>query len=49
VRTLADTDDLGEINPHFFSFGGLPATVRWVDAAAHGRIKLNAEGFDILK
>jgi methylenetetrahydrofolate reductase (NADPH) len=49
VRTLAHADDLGEINPHFFSFGGLPTTVRWVDAAAHGRIKLNAEGFDILK
>jgi methylenetetrahydrofolate reductase (NADPH) len=49
VRTLAHTDDLGEINPHFFSFGGLPTTVRWVDAAAHGRIKLNTEGFDILK
>jgi methylenetetrahydrofolate reductase (NADPH) len=48
VRTLADTQDLGDINPHFFSFGGLPATVRWVGAAAAGRIKLNKDGFEIL-
>ena len=48
VRALAMNDELGEVNPHFFSFGGLPATVRWVMAAANGRIKLNKEGFDIL-
>jgi methylenetetrahydrofolate reductase (NADPH) len=47
VRTLAD-EGLTDVTPHFFSFGGLPATVRWVGAAAAGRIKLNKEGFEIL-
>ncbi|MGZ5829872.1 MAG: methylenetetrahydrofolate reductase [Xanthobacteraceae bacterium] len=49
VRTLADTKGLGEFIPHFFSFGGLPATARWVEAAAAGRIKLNKDGFEILQ
>ena len=49
VRALASLDRLGDINPHFFSFGGLPATTRWVAAAATSRIKLNKNGFDILK
>jgi methylenetetrahydrofolate reductase (NADPH) len=49
VRDLAMNKGLGEIYPHFFSFGGLPGTVRWVMAAANGRIKLNKDGFDILK
>ena len=48
VRALAISEGLGEVNPHFFSFGGLPATVRWAMAAANGRIKLNKEGFEIL-
>jgi methylenetetrahydrofolate reductase (NADPH) len=49
VRALAALDRLGDINPHFFSFGGLPETVRWVAAAASSRIKLNKNGFEILK
>jgi hypothetical protein len=49
VRALAHTDGLGDVIPHFFSFGGLPATVRWAGAAATGRIKLNGEGFDIMQ
>jgi methylenetetrahydrofolate reductase (NADPH) len=48
VRALADAkEQLGDIYPHFFSFGGLPATVRWAAAAAEGRFKLSADGFDI--
>jgi methylenetetrahydrofolate reductase (NADPH) len=47
VRALAQTDGLGEVIPHFFSFGGLPATVRWAGAAAAGHIKLNKNGFEI--
>ncbi|HVG52146.1 MAG TPA: methylenetetrahydrofolate reductase [Xanthobacteraceae bacterium] len=49
VRALSATEGLGDINPHFFSFGGLPATARWVAAAASGRIKLNKDGFEILQ
>jgi methylenetetrahydrofolate reductase (NADPH) len=49
VRDLAMSEGYGDIYPHFFSFGGLPGTVRWVMAAANGRIKLNKDGFDILK
>jgi methylenetetrahydrofolate reductase (NADPH) len=48
VRALAGAPNLGLINPHFFSFGGLPATVRWAAAVSAGRIKLNKTGFDIL-
>lgn len=49
VRNLAVAEGLGNIYPHFFSFGGLPATMRWVMAAAKGDIKLTKDGFDILK
>ena len=49
VRALADAKGLATSIPHFFSFGGLPATVRWVGAAATGRIKLNKDGFEILR
>ncbi len=50
VRALADMQDrLGEISPHFFSFGGLPATTRWAGAAASGRITLTKEGFEVAK
>jgi methylenetetrahydrofolate reductase (NADPH) len=50
---LATPDDLiwelaeagaTEIVPHFFSFGGIPATARWASAAADGRITLDAGG-----
>ena len=50
VRALAELEHkLGDIHPHFFSFGGLPATTRWVGAAAAGRITLSKEGFEIQK
>jgi methylenetetrahydrofolate reductase (NADPH) len=50
VRALAEQEHkLGDIHPHFFSFGGLPATTRWVGAAATGRITLNKEGFEVQK
>ena len=50
VRALAELEDkLGNIHPHFFSFGGLPATARWVGAVATGRIKMTKEGFDVQK
>ncbi|HWM47274.1 MAG TPA: methylenetetrahydrofolate reductase [Xanthobacteraceae bacterium] len=50
VRALADMkDQLGDVSPHFFSFGGLPATTRWVNAAATGRITLTSEGFEVAK
>ena len=50
VRALTEREDeLGAIDPHFFSFGGLPATTRWVSAVAAGRIALTKEGFDIQK
>lgn len=49
VRVLAEAaGDLGDIAPHFFSFGGLAQTARWVGAVAAGRIELNAdEGFEV--
>jgi len=50
VRALADMkEQLGDVSPHFFSFGGLPATTRWVNAAATGRITLTSEGFEVAK
>jgi methylenetetrahydrofolate reductase (NADPH) len=49
VRAIAERrHELGDINPHFFSFGGLPATARWVTNVAAGRINLTAEGFEVL-
>jgi methylenetetrahydrofolate reductase (NADPH) len=38
---------LGEVAPHFFSFGGIGATARWCAAAAAGRIRLDREGFGV--
>jgi methylenetetrahydrofolate reductase (NADPH) len=32
--------DLGELKPHFFSFGGLLQTARWIEAVAQGRVTL---------
>jgi methylenetetrahydrofolate reductase (NADPH) len=46
VRALADAAPAG-IVPHFFSFGGVPATGRWARAVADGRIALNGEGFSV--
>ena len=49
VRTLAERrDELGEIAPHFFSFGGLAGTARWAMAVAEGRIAIEgSEGFRV--
>jgi methylenetetrahydrofolate reductase (NADPH) len=51
VRALAErAGELGDIAPHFFSFGGLAETVRWVGAVAAGRIAIGAqEGFQIIR
>jgi len=47
VRTLADMAPAGVV-PHFFSFGGVPATGRWARAVADGRISLEGdEGFRV--
>jgi methylenetetrahydrofolate reductase (NADPH) len=47
VRTLADAALAGVV-PHFFSFGGVPATGRWARAVADGRIALDGdEGFRV--
>jgi len=43
IRTLADAAP-ADIIPHFFSFGGIPATARWASAVADGRIALDATG-----
>jgi len=51
VRALAQAradKHLGEIAPHFFSFGGLLRTARWAAAVAQRRIALEAgEGFRV--
>jgi methylenetetrahydrofolate reductase (NADPH) len=49
VRALAETDaQLGKVAAHFFSFGGVGATARWVAAAAAGRVALDrADGFGV--
>ena len=39
VRTLAEAAPANVV-PHFFSFGGIPATSRWARAVADGLIKL---------
>ena len=47
IRALADAAP-AEIVPHFFSFGGIPATARWASAVADGRFTLDAgDGFRI--
>jgi methylenetetrahydrofolate reductase (NADPH) len=47
IRTLAETASAG-IVPHFFSFGGVPATGRWTRAVADGRITFDAgDGFRV--
>ena len=51
VRALAQAradKHLGDIAPHFFSFGGLLRTARWAEAVAQRRIALAAgEGFQV--
>jgi methylenetetrahydrofolate reductase (NADPH) len=43
IRTLAEAG-LAGIVPHFFSFGGIPATGRWARAVGDGRITLDSGG-----
>lgn len=43
VRALADAAAAGVV-PHFFSFGGVPATGRWARAVADGHVTLDAGG-----
>jgi len=51
LRALAEAHGaghLGEVTPHFFSFGGIAATARWASAVADGRITLDsADGFHV--
>ncbi len=51
VRALAEArgnSHVGEIAPHFFSFGGLTRTARWAQAVAERRIAIEAgEGFRV--
>jgi methylenetetrahydrofolate reductase (NADPH) len=50
LRALADAQQpegpspLGEISPHFFSFGGIGPTARWVAGAMRGAVTLDKEG-----
>ena len=47
IRTLTEAAPAG-IVPHFFSFGGVPATGRWTRAVADGRITFDAgDGFRV--
>jgi methylenetetrahydrofolate reductase (NADPH) len=47
ILALADAAVSG-IVPHFFSFGGIPATARWVRAVADGKIALQpGDGFRV--
>jgi methylenetetrahydrofolate reductase (NADH) len=40
--------DLGDVAPHFFSFGGLARTARWAQAVAERRIAIEGgEGFRV--
>ena len=47
IRTLAQASPAGVV-PHFFSFGGVPATSRWAGAVADGRIRFDGgDGFRV--
>jgi methylenetetrahydrofolate reductase (NADPH) len=52
LRTLAGEaarGRLGDVRPHFYSFGGLAGTARWVAAVAEGRIAFDRDdGFSVL-
>jgi methylenetetrahydrofolate reductase (NADH) len=43
IRALAEAAPSGVV-PHFFSFGGVPATGRWASAVADGRVALDSRG-----
>lgn len=42
VRTLAEKAP-PDVFPHFFAFGGVPETVRWARAVAHGQFVLDEQ------
>lgn len=47
VRPLAEVcagEELGEVTPHFYSFGGLAGAIRWAMAGAAGRIDFDQSG-----
>jgi methylenetetrahydrofolate reductase (NADPH) len=52
LRTLAGeaaSGRLGDVHPHFYSFGGLGGTTRWAAAVAEGRIAFDRDdGFSVL-
>jgi methylenetetrahydrofolate reductase (NADPH) len=48
LRKLAEAHaDLGDVAPHFFSFGGLARSARLAQAVAERRITLEGEGFRV--
>jgi methylenetetrahydrofolate reductase (NADPH) len=51
IRPLAEAcaaGKLGQVAPHFYSFGGAAATARWTAAVAAGRVVLGrADGFSV--
>lgn len=51
VRALAEAHAagrLGEVAPHFYSFGGVAATARWASAVAAGHVAIDAQdGFRV--
>ena len=49
LRALAEARaDLGDVAPHFFSFGGLARTARWAQAVAERPIAIEGgEGFRV--
>ncbi|MCZ7657914.1 MAG: methylenetetrahydrofolate reductase [Xanthobacteraceae bacterium] len=49
LRALVEKlGEAGDVAPHFFSFGGVPATARWAAAVAAGHIALDrTEGFSV--
>ncbi len=48
LTTARSTDALGDVAPHFFTFGGLGATGRWAAVVAAGRIALDrSDGFRV--
>ena len=51
IRPLAEAaadGRLGQVVPHFYSFGGVAATARWAAAVAAGRVVLDrADGFGV--
>jgi len=43
IRALAEVAPVNVV-PHFFSFGGIPATSRWARAVADGHVALDSHG-----